>query len=463
MIRFLSIAANTFTQTLRQPVTLVLILITFGVLVMSVPLAGYTMDPNGEHHASDQKMLLDLGVSTLLMAGLLLAAFSASAALSREIADHTALTVISKPVSRATFVFGKFAGVAAAVTVGYYLMALAFLMTVRHGVLSTATDPIDWPAIVLGSSALAAAIVIALLGNLLFGWTFTSATVFASMLLLTAAGAVIGFVGKGWKIVPFGTEIPLDLPASLAMTFLAVMVFTAVAVAASTRLGQVMTLLVCGAVLMAGYLHRYLFATAPENLAVRVLGWIVPNLRLFDTQQALIRDTSVPWTYLGTAAAYAALYIAGVLAVGAALFQRRALEAPTASASLPAAVNLLAWTGRTAALIAGLWAVVTAMAAPQYRTPIALAVRAGVIVAAAAGWAVWSLFARGVRWTYWVLLVAIALTVAAGVTAYLTYGRWGWLPLAQPIAAMLAAVAGAVLLVLLLPKTRHHFKSIVQV
>lgn len=459
MIRFLSIAANTFTQTIRQPITAVLIAVTFGVLVASVPLAGWTMDTSGQHHASDQKMLLDLGVSTLLVAGLLLAAFSASSALAREIADRTALTVISKPVSRATFVLGKFAGVAAAVTVGYYLTAVVFLMTVRHGVVSVAGDVLDWPVIVLGCSAFTAAILVALLGNLVFGWTFTAAAVFAAVVLLTAAAGVIGFIGKGWTIVPFATEIPPRLPACLVTTFLAVIVFTAVAVAASTRLGQVMTLLVCGAVLMAGYLHRFLFATEPQNPAVRVLGWIVPNLRVFDTQEALVREKPVPLDYVAYAAAYGGLYAAGALAVAAALFQRRSLEAPAASASLPAAVNLLAWTGRTAALALGIWAVVTAMAAAQFRTPVALAVRAGALVAAAAGWALWSVFARGVKWSYWVLLVLAVLAVAAGVTAWLTYGQWGWLRLARPIAAITAAVAGAVLLILLLPKTRHHFKS----
>ncbi len=459
MIRFLSIAATTFTQTIRQPVTLVLILVTFGVLVGSVPLAGWTMDTSGHHQASDQKMLLDLGVSTLLVAGLLLAAFSASGVLAREIADRTALTVISKPVSRTTFVLGKFAGVAAAVTVGYYLMAVVFLMTVRHGVMSVATDVYDWPVIVLGLSAFGAAILVALLGNLIFGWTFTAAAIFAGMVLLTAAAAVIAFVGKGWTIVPFGTQIPPYLPACLLTTFLAVGVFTAVAVAASTRLGQVMTLLVCAAVLMAGYLHRFLFAAEAQNWAVRVLGWLVPNLRLFDTQEALVREKSVPLLYVGHAAAYGGLYTAGVLAVAAALFQRRSLEAPAASASLPAAVNLLAWTGRTAALGLGIWAVVTAMAGAQFRTPLALAVRAGAVVAAVAGWAVWSLFARGIKWTYWVLLAVSILAVGAGVAMWLTYGRWGWLRLARPVAAIIAAGAAVVVLILLLPKTRHHFKS----
>ena len=283
--------------------------------------------------------------------------------------------MISKPVSRATFVLGKFAGVAAAVTVGYYLAAVAFLMTVRHGVLSMATDVLDWPVIVLGLSALGAAILIALLGNLIFGWTFTAAAIFAAVVLLTAAAGVIAFIGKGWTIVPFGAEIPPRLLPCLLTTFLAVMVFTAVAVAASTRLGQVMTLLVCGAVLMAGYLHRFLFATEAQNPAVRVLGWIVPNLRVFDTQEALVREKSVPLHYVASVAAYAGLYAGGVLALGAALFQRRCAGGAhrvglAARGGEPAGLD-----GRTAALALGIWAVVSALAAAQFRTPVALAVR----------------------------------------------------------------------------------------
>ncbi|MCJ7543888.1 MAG: hypothetical protein MUP47_04875, partial [Phycisphaerae bacterium] len=133
MIRFLSIAANTFTQTVRQPITAVLIAVTFGVLVASVPLAGWTMDTGGQHHASAQKMLLDLGVSTLLVAGLLLAAFIASSALAREIADRTAMTVISKPVSRPVFLLGKFAGLLAGLAIAFYLATLVFVLTIRHG------------------------------------------------------------------------------------------------------------------------------------------------------------------------------------------------------------------------------------------------------------------------------------------------------------------------------------------
>jgi len=459
MIGFLSICRNTFVQTIRQPIYSVLILVIFIVLVMSVPLAGWTMDPSGMHTVSDQRMLLDLGVSTLLVGGLLVAAFSASSALNREIEDKTALTVISKPVSRATFVLGKFFGVAAAVAVAYYLCCAVFLMTVRHGVMSTARDVYDWPVIALGFSALGAAVLMAMVGNLLFGWTFTSAGIFLAAVLLTLAGGAIAVVGKGWQVVPFGQGIPPRLLPAMAVTFIAVLIFTAVAIAASTRLGQVMTLLVCGGVLFLGYLHPFLFASGSTNPAVRLLGWVVPNLRVFDTQDPVVLEKTIPLDYVGWAALYGAIYVTAVLALAAALFQRRALEAGTSSSTLPAAVNLLAWAGRMAALAAGIGVVVVIMSGSKYRTPTALAVAGGVLAAAAGTWALWSIFARGVKWSYWVALVLSVLVLLGGSAALAAYYRFDTVVVSRPTAAITAVLAGGVVVVLLLPRTRHHFKS----
>ena len=73
MVKFVAICRNTFVQTIRQPIFGVLILITFAVLVLTLPLAGWTMDPGGQFQRTDQKMLEVLGLSTLLVAGLLVA------------------------------------------------------------------------------------------------------------------------------------------------------------------------------------------------------------------------------------------------------------------------------------------------------------------------------------------------------------------------------------------------------
>ncbi|MHC4718823.1 MAG: ABC transporter permease subunit [Planctomycetota bacterium] len=216
MTRLLAIARNAFVETIRQPVFGVIILLTFVVLVLDIPLSGWTMGAGHAQYAkTDQQMLVNMGLSTLLLAGLFISAFSAAGVVNREIEDRTVLTVISKPVHRATLVAGKYVGVAAALAVAYYICALAFLMTVRHGVVSTASTPIDVPVIVLGCAALAVTVIGAMLSNYFFGWNFASSAVTCGCILLSVAMGVITVVGKSWDLIAFGRGLSPNLLVAL--------------------------------------------------------------------------------------------------------------------------------------------------------------------------------------------------------------------------------------------------------
>lgn len=464
MIRLWAIAQNTFVQTIRQPVYGIIILATFAVIAASLPLSGWTM--GGDYHASDQKQLESLCLATLLISGLLVAAFSASSVLSREIEDRTALTVISKPVSRATFVLGKFAGVSAAVAAAFYLCSLAALLVLRHRVMSAAPDPFDWPVIILGCGALVLALVAALLGNYFFGWHFVSAGVWASLLLLTVAMAVVSFVGKGWKIVPLGFDTPTrqmigpQLLVGIGLIFMAVLIFSAVAVAASTRLSQVMTLLVCCAVFFVGSIHPFLFGRWAEQVpAARVLGWVAPNLTTFFPLDALIRGKAFPASYVALAASYCGLYVAAVLALGMALFQRRQLEAQGASSTMPGAVALLAWAGRLIAIGLGLAGVI-GVSLPAYQNAQSLLVLGGMLCGGAVIWILASGMGNGARWAYWLNLVVAAVATVAGGLASALPATFGIDPTGHWRIASLAGgiVAAGIILILVLPKTRRHFE-----
>jgi len=458
MIKLWAICRNTFVQTIRQPIYGLLILITFMVLVLDLPLAGWTLGSN--YHETDQQMLINLGLSTLVMSGLFIAAFSASSVLSREIEDKTAMTVIAKPVSRWLFVLGKFFGVAAAVGAAFYLCSLVFLMTVRHGVMPAARDPYDWPVIVIGSLSLGMVLLTALGGNLLFGWTFTSAGVWSAVVLLSLGMGAITVIGKGWTIIPFGEGISPQVLLALLLMLMAVLILTAVAVAASTRLGQVMTLLVCFAVFVLGSVHPYLFGRWADTIvAARLLGWAAPKLTYFNPLEALTYGAAIPGQYVLLSAAYSIIYIAAGLAVGIALFQRRELEAQTSSATLPGPAVLLAFAGMVGSVLAGISALF-ALSLPKFHTAAGLAYNAGVLSAAIAACVLWICFSRGAKWSYWVVLCAAALLLAACAAGMVLppgnrlLGRQNAFLL--PI---LTAVAAAVIAVLVLPRTRRHFVS----
>src|SRR5690606_12711147 len=76
--QLLTIARNTFTESIRQPIFLVLVLLGGAALVLNPALTAYTME-------DDNKLLVDLSLSTILLVGLMLAAFSATSVLASEL------------------------------------------------------------------------------------------------------------------------------------------------------------------------------------------------------------------------------------------------------------------------------------------------------------------------------------------------------------------------------------------
>ncbi|HAU37142.1 MAG TPA: hypothetical protein DCX07_05435 [Phycisphaerales bacterium] len=544
MIKLWTICQNTFIQTLRQPVFLVILLLTFAVLVISLPLSGWTVST--DYHETDQKMLENLGLATLMISGLFVAAFSASSVLSREIEEKTALTVISKPVPRSTFVLGKFLGVAGAVALEFALCAIVFLLTIRHKVMPAAADPYDWPVIVLGIAALAAALMIAVGGNLFFGWAFTSGFTWCLTATLSAAFTVVLFVGKGWVQVPPGYDQPpeptpntvqvqlvrnypvesfrksadlsgyvlqppregapglvLSVPPGrsldaaleqvagwsgvqqvdkvmpdpvislllllgMLLGFMAVLIFVAVAVAVSTRFGQVVTLLICAGVFLFGMAYRFIASEWLDRLVVlRPLTWMIPDLRFFRPMEAMTRGRSFPLLYVATSAGYCLCFVGAILAAGMAMFQTRQLQADSASSSTPGAVGLLAWIGRLAAVLTALAALEGPLgwiyghydAAFHSLVPPWTGV---LLVPAGLLWLLWGFFARGARWSWWTVLMLVGAAVVAGLVAVLVPSiRQALEQRGYTSAAMLIrlVVAAGVLTVLLLPKTRQHFRA----
>jgi len=319
--RFYTIAMTTFVETVRQPIFGVILLATALLLVLNVSLAAFTLD-------DDNKLLLDLGLSTLLLSGLFLSAFSAAGVLSREIENKTVLTVISKPVSRPVFILAKSAGLMAALLIAYYLCTLVFILTVRHGVLQNSSDPWDAPVLTFGIGSLLLALLAAAAANFLYGKDFTTTTIALAAPLLTISLLLIGKFNEHWDVIPFGSNyVGGQVLIAAYLVWLVVMITAAVALAASTRFGQLMTLVICVGVLTLGIISDYAFGQHASSSFIAAIGYyIVPNVGPFwvvDALHAGTEKTIVTLGYVGYVSAYAALVIAAALGIAVVAFQKR--------------------------------------------------------------------------------------------------------------------------------------------
>ena len=315
--KFAAIVGNTFTESIRQPIFVVMLIVGALLLVLNPSLSAYTLD-------DDNKLLTDLGLSTIFLGGLFLAAFTATGVLSREIENKTVLSVISKPIGRPMFVVGKFFGVAGALSVAFWVWSIIFLLTARHKVMSTASDEFDMPVILFGTAAVLVALGVSIWGNYFYGWIFSST--FSGWLAVTLGIAwfFVLLISSKWEVQSLATDIKPQLLIALALILEAVWVLCAIAIACSTRMKQVMTLVVYLAVFLVGLSSDYIFGTYSETYPIaKLLYAIAPNMQVLWLADALTQENPVTLTYLGTVSGYTALYTAAVLSLAVALFQTR--------------------------------------------------------------------------------------------------------------------------------------------
>src|SRR5580692_5766054 len=102
------IARATTKEAVRQPLFPLLMAIALITLVMNTYLPFFSF---GE----DFKMLMDCGLATILICGLLLAVWTSSTSIADEIEGKTAMTLLSKPINRRQFIVGKYVGILSAV------------------------------------------------------------------------------------------------------------------------------------------------------------------------------------------------------------------------------------------------------------------------------------------------------------------------------------------------------------
>ena len=317
MNRLFTIAKNTFIETLRQPVFAILIIAALLLFFVSPSLTMYTM-------SDDNKLLRELGLSTLFLTSLFIAIFSASGAVAEELANKTIMTVLTKPVQRPIFIIAKFLGVAAAVVLAHYICTVALLMSIRHGVLETVNDTHDWT--VLGTAGVGIAVVVLLSAffNYIYDWKFSSTAIVLAAVFATLIIIFLAFIDRNWKFNPKENGInAVDIYGSVLL-LLAALIIVALAVALSSRFNIVVTLSVCIGIFLLGLVSDYVFGRFAEaHLWARLGRFLVPNLQIFWISDAIYEGSKVPVRYILTSASYAFCYTTAILALAVALFQRR--------------------------------------------------------------------------------------------------------------------------------------------
>lgn len=316
--KLFSIAKNTFTETIRQPVYAVIVVAAVLLFFISPSLTMYTME-------DDNKLLRELGLSTLFIAGLFIATFSAAAAITEEIETKTILTTLSKPIPRYVFILGKFIGVIAAVILAHYIFTIAMLMTIRHGVLSTASDTHDMTVIISAAITICLPLAITAFLNYSYDWKFTSTAIVLISIFATGTVVFLSFIDRNWKFNPAGNGIYLfDISGSILL-LIALFILTAAALMFSARFNVLVTLSCCIGLFLLGLISDYVFGRfAESHLWAKIGKIIIPSLQVFWISDAIYEQSSrITASYIASCGIYGLIYTTAFILIAIALFERR--------------------------------------------------------------------------------------------------------------------------------------------
>ena len=247
--RVWALALSTAKNEMAQPLYLLLLAIgMFGVLLFGI----YPFNTLGD----DIRLLKDSGVTLIMVLGMLQAVWSAGTSVSDEIEGRTALTVLSKPVSRRSFILGKYAGIMLAVLVLFVILAAVLLVVISYKPIYDARE--------------------------------------------TTRG------GTTWQ--EGHEEIMTTIPV-LGLYFMETMAIGAVAVALATRLPLLANFITCFVVYVIGNLTSPLVASTEGNNELvgfvgKLIAVVVPNLNVFNVQSAVDAGNPIPMIYLAGAFNY---------------------------------------------------------------------------------------------------------------------------------------------------------------
>lgn len=259
------VAIAVFKESVRDRVP-------YSLVIFAVVLMGASFLLSRLTAGQDLKVIKDLGLATMNAIGLLIAIFIGTGLVSKEVERRSIYAVIAKPLSRSSFIAGKYLGLVLTLAVNLAMMTIAFYAMMEY--LSLTTD--DW-------------------------------------------------IKQGWR----APALDPRLLVPIGLIGVQLMMTTAVALFFSTFSSPLLSMLFTLGVWVAGHFSGDLrnFQAAVDSPAAaavaRGLYYVLPNLDAIDVKNEIVHGLAVPWAAVAVGVASLFAYIAALVLAATLIFNRR--------------------------------------------------------------------------------------------------------------------------------------------
>jgi Cu-processing system permease protein len=259
------VAGSVFKESVRDRVPYSLVL--FAVVLMA---ASYLISQLTA--GQDLKVIKDLGLASINIIGLLIAIFIGIGLVSKEVERRSIYSLLAKPLSRTTFILGKFAGLALTLAANVGAMTVAYFAVLGYmNWVANESTRLSWPAPAMDP----------------------------------------------WLLVP------------IVLILAQLTIVTAIALFFSTFSSPLLSALLTLGIWTAGHFNADLknfqavVDSAPAVYTARALYYLLPNFAAFDVKAQVVHGEGIALAQVGVTLLYGAVYVSALLVGAIVIFRRR--------------------------------------------------------------------------------------------------------------------------------------------
>jgi ABC-type transport system involved in multi-copper enzyme maturation permease subunit len=260
-----SVAVNVFRESVRDRVPYNLVLFAVLLIASSYLIGQLTA-------GQDVKIIKDLGLAATSVFGLFISIFIGIGLVSKEVERRSIYALLSKPVSRAQFIAGKYAGLVLTLAVNMSVMAIALYLVLAYMV-----------------------------------WTEPPT------------------IRAGWD----APGVDPALLKALFLIFIELMLVTAIALFFSTFSTPILSAALTFGLYIAGHFNTDLrdfdkvVSSKAASLLARTTYHVLPDLSAFDVKTQVVHGLPVTLGYVGSTTFYGLAYVTALLLISTLIFSRR--------------------------------------------------------------------------------------------------------------------------------------------
>ena len=279
------------------------------------------------------RLVCDSAMATTMLFGLFAAVLCSARTISREMKNGTVLLLMSKPVSRFSFVIAKVGGILVSLTLFVFICNAATWLSV---LIAKDQFRLSQPMLCFYFGAIALAALYGGIRNFASQKSFSSNATVAMAVLFPIIAVVSQIVRERdlsdyLKSDPETYMAPDVLLPALCLLFFAVWIMGVISSALATRMEIVGNLMVCLLLFLTGMVLHYFAAKAfgTGSAGALLCTSLVPNWQSFWMADVLANRSHIPASYFIWTLIYSVLYCAAWIGWAFFLFQDSELARDT--------------------------------------------------------------------------------------------------------------------------------------